>query len=120
MKKETRRAYVYNTKCFECNKSIPIYVTLPDFGDPPIIKKCRFCDELYWYTPDDEYYRNPLEKQLEGKTCVKCNADLSKALVPIHTHIKCCDTEFSLDDDFADCMNSDGSIMENIEVYLIY
>ena len=120
MKKETKRVYVYDAKCFECNKAIPIYFTVPDFGDPPIIKKCKFCNTLYWYTPEDEYYKRPLEKQLDGKACVNCNMGLGVALVPTHTHIKCCHSEFSIDDDFAYAIDLDSSVMENVEVYLIY
>ena len=118
MKKQTIKAYVYHTKCFECNKEIPVY----HVSDPwtlTIIKKCKFRDMLYAYTPYDERER-PLEKQLEGKTCVKCNAELAKALVATHTHIKCCNSEFSLDDDFADLFGRDSDVMENVEAYSIY
>ena len=120
MKEEIVRVYVYYTKCSFCNKKIPIYYTLPDFGDPPVIKKCKFCETLYWYTPEDEYYRKPLIKQLEMKTCIKCNAELIKSLVPTHTNINCCNSIFSLDDNFAYSINLENGNMEKISVYLIY
>ena len=120
LRKAIHRAYVYSAKCIECNKSTPVYVTLPDFGDPPIIKKCKFCDTLYWYSPEDIYYKKPLEKQIEGKNCAICAANLCEALVPTHTHIKCCNTEYSLDDDFINLVDLDYSVMEDVEVYLVY
>jgi len=120
MKKEVKRAYVYEAKCFECNKIQKIYFTMPDFGDAPIIQKCRFCSTLYWHTPEDEYYIKPLDKQLEGKACIKCDANLNKTLVPTHSHIKCCNVEFSLDDDYSYGISVDSASMEEVEVYLIY
>jgi len=120
MKVTTIKAYVYNTKCFDCNKTIPIYVTLADYGDPPVILKCKKCGELYMYTLDDVFYRSSLEKQLDGKTCMKCNAILLESLVPTHTHIRCCNNEFSLDDNFSDSINLDSGTIEDVMVSLIY
>ena len=120
MNKEVKRAYVYEVKCVKCEKNQPVYFTVPDFGDAPIIQKCRFCDTLYWHTPEDEYHIKPLDKQLEGKVCIKCNADLSKALVPAHSHIKCCNMEFSLDDNFSYNIDWDCASMAEVEVSLIY
>lgn len=121
MEKANKRAYVYHSKCTDSNKLIPkIYYTLPDFGDAPILKKCKFCDTLYWYTLEDEFYIQPLEKQIEGMSCEICNANLSEALVPTHTYIKCCNTVISLDDNFADSVGLDNGIMEDIEVFLLY
>ena len=120
MKKSTVNAYKYNTICFECGKTISIYFTLSDFGDPPIIKKCKICDTLYWYTSEDEAYIKPLSKQIEGRTCVGCNANLNEALVATYTHLKCCSTVFSLDDNFIDSVSLDNGIIESIEVYLLY
>ena len=120
MKKETHAAYMYLAKCIGCNKVVPIYFTVSDFGEAPILRKCKNCDTLYWYTVEDETYIQPLEKQLEGKLCVTCNTLLNETLVPTHTYIKCDDSIFSLDDDFAVLTNLDESEMENIEVYLLY
>ena len=120
MKQETKRVYLYQTKCFECGKIIPVYCTLADFGDPPIIKKCRYCNTLYWYTPEDDFYIKPIEEQLDGKHCVRCNADLQKSLVPTHEYIKCCGTEFSLDGDFIYSINLDNDHTIDVEVNLIY
>ena len=120
MKKETKMAYVYNATCFDCNSIKKVYYTVADFGDAPIIKKCNHCDELYWYTPDDEVYILPIDKQLNGKKCEKCNAQLLNALVSTHKNIQCCGTEFSLDDDFAGCKIQPVAEMEQIDVYLIY
>ena len=47
MKKETKMAYVYKAKCFNCNSSKKIYYNVSDFGDAPIIKKCKHCGELF-------------------------------------------------------------------------
>jgi len=121
MKKNTQNAYKYDAICPDCGKETRIYFTLADFYDAPIITKCKCCDTLYWHTPEDEYYIRPLEKQIEGKKCIKCEASLSEVLVPNHRDIKCkcCKTIFSLADNFADSMKYD-SPMEEIEVYLIY
>lgn len=120
MKKDIKMVYVYNAKCFICNSSIKVYYTVADFGDAPIIKKCNHCGELYWYTPDDEVYIQPIEKQLNGKKCEKCNAQLLNALVSTHKNIQCCGTEISLDDDFAGYTIQPEVEMEPIDVYLIY
>lgn len=120
MKKESKRVYVYETKCFECDKPIPVYCTLADFGDPPIIKKCKYCNTLYWYSPEDDFYIKPIEQQLEGKRCIRCDADLQESLVSTHKQIKCCGTEFSLDDDFADSIDPDSAPTRDVKVNLIY
>lgn len=120
MNKEIKCVYVYETKCLDCGKCITIYYTLPDFGDAPFLRKCIFCDTLYWYSADDEYYIRPLAGQIEGKVCEKCKSALSESLVPTHTHLVCCNNTFSLDDDFVDSVDLDGQTMKSIEVYLIY
>ena len=120
MKKEIKRVYVYETKCFECTNTIPIYCTLADFGDPPIIKKCKYCSTLYWYSPEDDFYIKPIEQQLEGKSCVQCNADLRESLVSTHKNIKCCGTEFSLEDDFIYSIDLDSNPTIDVKVNLIY
>lgn len=120
MKKETRMVYVYNATCVECNNNIKVYYTVADFGDAPIIKKCAQCGELYWYTPDDELYIQPLDKQLREIKCEKCKAELINTLVPTHKNIMCCNNEFSLDDDFAGNNIPPISEMVPVEVYLIY
>lgn len=119
MKKVIAKVNKYDAECSICKKKIPIYLMLPDFGDPPIIKKCKCCETLYWYTPDEDYYLKPYEKQIEGKRCEICNANLSENLVLTHKHIKCCGMIFSLDDNFIESMRID-SPLEKIEVYLIY
>ena len=120
MKKETKRVYVYETKCFVCSKTIHVYCTLADFGDPPIIRKCRYCNTLYWYTPEDEFYIMPIEQQLDGKICVRFSADLQESLVSTHKYIKCCGTEFSLDDDFVDSIYLNSNPTMDVEINLIY
>lgn len=120
MKKKSKMVYVYNAKCVDCNTNRKVYYTVADFGDAPIIKKCAQCGELYWYTPDDEAYIQPIDKQLSGKECVKCKAELINALVPTHKNIKCCGTEFSLDDNFTDYNIPPVTEMEQVDVYLIY
>ena len=115
-------AYKYNTICFICGKEVPVYFTLldNDYGDEPILRKCKICDTLYLYRFEDAAYIQPIEKQVDGKTCLKCNKDLKETLVPTHTYLKCCGTIFSLDDDFDLSQNLDSSIIEKIEAYLIY
>jgi len=120
MKKESKMVYVYNAKCFNCNSSKKVYYTVADFGDAPIIKKCNHCGELYWYTLDDEEYIQSIDKQLDGKKCEKCNVELLNALVPTHKNIRCCGTEFSLDDDFTGYNIQPSAEMEQVDVYLIY
>jgi len=104
--------------CFACNKTISVYVSLSDFGDAPVIKKCKYCDTLYAYTIYYERSKS-LEEQLKGINCVNCSAELSIALVLAHTHIKCCNTVFSLDDDFSDSFGRDSDLVEDLEVYWI-
>lgn len=118
MKKEIRNLYKYDAICPDCGKKIPIYFALADFYEP-VLKKCKCCDALYWYDEDATYYIRPLEKQLEGKICEKCNTDLKDALVPTHTHIKCDHTNFSIHDNFLLSRRYDDST-EKIEVYLLY
>ena len=120
MEKAIKRAYVFYTKCVDCNKRISVYHTLPDFGDPSYIKKCRFCDTLYWYTPEDEFYVKCYNEQIMSKACAVCNAKLSDALVNTHTSLRCCNAAFSLDDNFADSVDLDNEVTEDIEVYLLY
>lgn len=120
MRKVTKMVYVYNATCLDCNSSKKVYYTVADFGEAPIIKKCSHCGELYWYTPEDDAYIQPIDKQLIGKKCEKCNAELLKALVPTHVNIQCCGMEFSLDDDFAGYNIPPVSEMEQVDVYLIY
>ena len=112
--------YVFNTACIECSTNKEVYYTVPDFGEPPIIKKCKHCGELYWYSPEDEAYIQPVDKQLSGKKCEKCKTELINALVPTHKNIQCCGTEFSLDDDFAGYNISPVTDMIAVDVYLIY
>lgn len=113
-------AYVYYATCFGCNTKKKVYYTVADFGDAPIIKKCKHCGELYWYTPEDEAYIQLIDKQLSGKKCKRCNAELLNALVPTHKSIQCCGMEFSLDDDFASYNIPPEFEMEQVDVYLIY
>lgn len=120
MKKETKMAYVYDATCFNCNTNKKVYYIIADFGDAPIIKKCGYCGELYWYTHDDEVYIQAIDKQLSGKKCEKCKATLINTLVPTHKNIQCCGTEFSLDDNFAGYNIPSDSVMVPIDVYLIY
>jgi phage FluMu protein Com len=100
---------------------VSVYYTLADFYEAPFIKKCKFCNALYRYTPEDDWYIQPFAKQIENKECVECNARLSEALMSVYTNIKCCncDTMFSLDDNFTHGMRYD-SFTEEIEVYLLY
>jgi len=111
------KAYRYDTKCFECTKLIPIYFTIPGVGYPPTIKKCKYCDTLYWHSITDEEY-GLLEKYIVGKKCVQCHADLSEALVQTHTNIKCCNTSFSLDI-FPPTHRHEEYIEEKVKVYLL-
>lgn len=120
MKKEIKLVYVYNAKCFICNSNKKVYYTVADFGDAPVIKKCSHCGELYWYALDDEVYIKSIDKQLDGKKCKKCNAELLNSLVPTHKNIQCCGTEFSLDDDFIGYNIPSSAEMEPVDVYLIY
>lgn len=120
MRKVAMIANVYNATCLECNSSIKVYFTVADFGDAPIIKKCSQCGELYWYTPEDEAYIQPIDKQLVGIKCVKCNASLLNTLIPTHKKIKCCGIEFSLDDDFSGFKIPPVTELEQVDVYLIY
>jgi len=123
MKKAIRRAYKFSAKC-PCGKSVDIYITIPDFGDPPIVNKCNICDVLYWYTPDDDYYIKPLDEQVGDKNCIKCNAKLRSSLESTHKNIKCdCGKTFSLDDNFLRSYRiryDNLPSMEDIEVYLLY
>lgn len=120
MKRETKMVYVFNAVCIDCNNNKKVYYTVADFGDAPIIKKCAQCGELYWYTPDDEAYIQPIDKQLSGKKCEKCKTELINALVPTHKNIQCCGTEFSLDDDFAGYNIPAVTELVSVDVYLIY
>jgi len=120
MNQEIKRVYVYETKCFACERTIPVYCTLADFGDPPIITKCKNCNTLYWYSPEEDFYIRPIKQQLEGKSCVRCNANLRDSLVSTHKHIKCCGTEFSLDDDYANSIDLVSNPTRDVKVNLIY
>jgi hypothetical protein len=115
-----KNVYLFEAKCLKCNETKPIYYTLSDFGDAPLIKKCKSCDAHYWYTLDDAHYIRPLDKQLEGKKCIECGVDLSEVLVDTHTHIKCCNSSFSLDADYANSARNNIFNMDKIAVYLIY
>ena len=119
MKKQVVNAYCFEVKCPECKRTKKIYYTLPDFGDPPIILKCRECGELYWYTPEDDAYIRPIHDQLAGKNCVSCRAVLQESLCPTHKNIKCCSQAVSLDDDFY-LSDPQKSVMEEVKVNLIY
>ncbi|MDD4095887.1 MAG: hypothetical protein PHP22_06570 [Oscillospiraceae bacterium] len=119
MKKQVVNAYCFEVECPECNGKKKIYYTLPDFGDPPIILKCRECGELYWYTPEDDAYIRPIHDQLAGKKCVSCGAVLQESLCPTHKNIKCCSQVVSLDDDFY-LSDPQKSMMEEVNVNLIY
>jgi hypothetical protein len=120
MKKEKKMVYFYSVPCSDCNQIKYIYYTVADFGDAPYIRHCKYCGELYWYTPDDEAYVKSIDAQLNGKKCEKCKADLKNALVPTHRNIQCCGKEFSLDDDFISPNIPPNTAMIPIEVYLIY
>ncbi len=120
MKKQVVYAYCFEVNCSECNRKKKIYYTLPDFGDPPIILKCKECGELYWYTPEDDAYIRPIRDQLIGKKCVLCGSFLLESLCPTHKYIDCCNQEISLDDDFYRSNPHKESIMEEVEVNLIY
>jgi hypothetical protein len=72
------------------------------------------------YTPEDDAYIRPIEEQIKDEQCITCGSDLSGALVPTYTNIKCCGQVFSLDDNFADSTNMDSGAMKDIEVYLLY
>lgn len=120
MEKNKVMVYCFKTKCIDCNKEIVIYYTVPDFGDAPVIKRCKNCGEYYWYTPENEAYNKAIEKQLDGLHCEKCNAELKNSLVLTHMNITCCGSEFSLDEDFAGNLIPDGNKMVPLEVYFIY
>ena len=119
MKKETRMVYEFKTKCIDCSKNLTIYYTIGDFGDPPTILHCKYCNEYYWYTFEENAYIRPLPKQIENLKCEKCGAELKKCLVPTHKNIECC-YNFSLDDDFAGSKIPKDCEMVPVEVYLIY
>ena len=124
MKKRTQGANRLDTMC-PCGKDTSIYVTIPDFGDPPIINKCHACDTLYWHIPEEEAYIKPPHEQAEGKLCAKCGVDLKSNLEPTHKNIKCkgCDKRFSLGDDFLKTHGvryDNMPPLEKIEVYLLY
>lgn len=120
MKRETVRVYCYKTKCIDCSKDLKVYYTVSDFGDAPILMRCKNCNEHYWYTLDDEYHVKPINQQLEGLKCEKCGLNLKEYLVHTHEDIKCCGNEFSLDDDFADNKIPPENEMVYLEVYMIY
>jgi len=100
MKKTEIRVKVFQTKCEFCNEVKKVYYTVPEFGDSPIICKCKNCNVLYWYNPDDTHYQKPLNQQIQNLKCVKCNENLTVTLVENHKDICCCDITFSLDDDY--------------------
>lgn len=116
------KAYSTVVKCHYCDSDIKIFFTAPDFGAPPTIVHCKYCNELYGYTPEDEVYIRKLDEQLIGKKCIQCNAQLSDALVPTNIFIQCtcCFNEVSYSEDiFGKCIPDDDE-METIRVTLIY
>ncbi len=120
MKRVIRYAYEYNINCIECGKKLTIFYTVPDYGEAPVIMKCKNCGEFYWYTKDDEFYINPLEKQLLSMRCEKCNLELIDTLVPTHNSIYCCGEKFDLDDNYVGGVIPNNSARKEVPVYLIY
>ena len=120
MEKRTVMVFCYKTKCFDCDQEINVYYTTPDFYDAPIIKRCKYCGEYYWYTPEDVSYIRPIKEQLNDLKCVKCGANLNDSLIETYKKLNCCGNEFSLDDDFAGNIIPDNNEMVPIDVYFIY
>lgn len=120
MKNQIVRAYVYQFECPKCGEHKPIYFATPDFGDAPIILKCRDCDTLYWYTKDDEYYFLPVEQKIKNLRCCTCSANLENSLVKTYTHIKCCDEEYELDEGFLYSISRDDNPLVDVNVNLLY
>lgn len=120
MQKTTVMVYCYKIKCESCNQDINVYYTVPDFGDSPVIRKCKHCGQFYWYTAEDECYIKPLAEQMDNDKCEVCGAILKNSLIPTHKFINCCGYEFSLDDDFAGNIIPPNNEMVPLEVYLIY
>jgi len=120
MRKEKVKVYCFKTKCVDCDKEITVYYTLPDFGDAPIMKRCRHCGEYYWYTREDEIYQRTIDEQLDDLKCQECGADLNVSLVPTHKDILCCGYKFSLNDDFASHSIPPNDEMVSLDVYMIY
>lgn len=117
-----KKAYSILLNCNYCDNDIKIFFTAPDFGDPPSIVHCRYCNESYWYTPEDEFYIKKLDEQLFNKRCIKCNSQLSDAIVPTYTSIQCncCFNEISFSKDFCGKFIPNDNEMEPIQVTLIY
>lgn len=120
MKKAIKNVYKFSVQCDVCNKSKTVLYTVSDFGDAPHLMRCKYCEELYWYTPEDEAYIKPIEKQLIDLKCVKCGSKLKDSLVPTHKDINCFGTVFSLDDDFTGNAIPPNSDMISVDVYLLY
>ncbi len=120
MNKETVKVYKYAARCIECKEGFDVYYTFADFGDAPVLLRCRHCNEYYWYTPDDDAYIRPIDAQLKGITCAGCGAGLKDCLVPTHKDIECCGYRFSLDDNFADNISLRDDEMTTLQVNMIY
>lgn len=105
MEQATIPAYVLSTQCPKCGSNYKIYYDLADFYEVRIIKKCRKCKTLYYYSPEDEHYQKmTFTKQINGKTCCKCNENLKDILIDVHKEMLCedCGWVFSLlDEDLA-------------------
>ena len=120
MKKEIVKVYQYAAQCIECKEDCIMYYTVADFGDAPVLLRCRHCIEYYWYTPDDAAYIRPIDVQLEGLACGGCGTGLKDCLVQTHKEIKCCGYQFSLDDNYADNILLNDDEMTTLQVNMIY
>jgi hypothetical protein len=69
---------------------------------------------------DDVEYIKPIEEQIENLKCEKCGVKLSDSLTLTHKNIRCCNSIFSLDDNFTTNVIPPDSEMVLLNVYMIY
>jgi hypothetical protein len=121
MIKRPHDAYVYTARC-PLSQPVEIRLTLPDFGDPPSITHCVGREALYWHTPEDEAYIQPIKERLRKLRCVVCNRCLEDTLVSSYKRIYCPidKSRFDLDDNFAAELVDDDLPFRRFDFFELY
>jgi rubredoxin len=92
MKKIAVRCWRDEAAC-ECGKAIPVYFTVPDFGDAVKLFICLHCGAILAVDPETEHYSGmPFEKLRNGLECPSCRYSLAD-VVPYPDTFLCPDLQ---------------------------